>query len=173
MKKCMKRSGAAIPRAACRTAEQPTSPPYFFRPWCSEGMSHAPAPPSPPPVRPVVERVRDNAIAVGTTGAVIGMCIAARHNAPLLSAGVATGGGAAAASAAFISLRHALIQDKWELDCEPVSGAAAFVIGMSVTSVTRGIQPGVRVGVASFVGASAMHYAHRWWLHQRLRLGWC
>ena len=127
---------------------------------------------APPPVGPVLERARDFAIAAGGPGSVIGACVAARHEASILTGVVALGGGTAALAAAFIGLRHALLQDRWEQDSEVVSAFAAGALGGTTGLAFSTPTAGVRVGILSFVGGGMLHYAHRWWLHFRLKDGW-
>ena len=123
-------------------------------------------------MRPVMERVRDYAIVVGTSGSLFGACVAARHNVPVLGAAVTVGTGAAASAAAFVGLRHALIQDKWEQDVEAISGFAAGAVGFMIGLATGSARAGARLGMASFFVGGISHFAHRWWLHVRLQQGW-
>ena len=125
-----------------------------------------------PRPRPVIERVTDYALVTGVAGGVVGACVAARHDAPLLSSACTVGGGGAALVAGFIGLRHALLQDQWEKDNEAVSGLSAAVLGATTGTFLSGPRAGTNAALVCFVGGSALHYAHRWWLHVRLRDGW-
>ena len=125
-----------------------------------------------PPVRPVLERIRDYAIVTGTSGGIVGACMAARHEAPLLGSALALGSGFAATATAFLALRHALIQDRWEQDHEVVSGLSAGATGGIAGTALFGPRVGSRVALLSSLAGCTLHYGHRWWLHERLRNGW-
>jgi hypothetical protein len=125
-----------------------------------------------PPVRPVVERLRDYAIIAGTSGGIAGACLAARHEAPMLGSTLALGGGFAATVTAFLALRHALIQDRWEQDHEMVSAVSAGTTGGIAGTALFGPRTGSRIALASALAGCILHYGHRWWLHERLRNGW-
>lgn len=141
----------------------------------STSSSSAPAPstsppsPSPVAVRPFEERLRDSALAAGALGSFVGACLAARHERSLISGVAWPGASAALLVAAFIGLREAQLQGRWEEDREGVSGLAAGVIGCAIFSKTHGAKAGARAGLAGMFGGAALHYAHRWWLHARLR----
>ena len=127
---------------------------------------------SVPAPRPVIDRARDYALLTGAAGSIIGACVAARHDAPMLSSVITVGGGGAALAAGFIGLRHALLQDQWEKDNEAVSGLSAAALGATTATFLAGPRAGTNAAFVCFVGAGVLHYAHRWWLHVRLRDGW-
>lgn len=124
------------------------------------------------PVRPVVERVRDYAILYGAVGGLVGACVSARHEVPMLRYTLAVGGVSGTLAGMFIGLRHALLQDRWEQDSEVVSGFTAGALGMVTMTLLSGPQAGARAGVTCFIGGGLLHYAHRWWLHARLANEW-
>jgi hypothetical protein len=122
----------------------------------------------PPPVRPVLERVRDYAIVAGGSGGLLGACLAARHGASMFVSIGLFGGSTAAAASGFIGLRYALLQDRWEEDVEAVSGLAAGAIGGIAGGFAGGARGAARTGMVCFFAGGALHFAHRWWLHWRL-----
>jgi len=127
----------------------------------AELIAAAPAP------RPVWDRARDHAAVFGACGALTGACVAARNDAPVLVNALQFGMPAALTAATFVGLRHALLQGQWEQDREAVSGLAAGALGVAIGSM-RSPAWGARLGAASFVGGSLLHYAHRWWLRSEL-----
>lgn len=123
-------------------------------------------------MRPVVERVCDYAALTGSMGGLVGACVAARHEVPILRYMLTVGGGSALLAGSFIGLRHTLLQGRWEQDSEAVSGFTAGTLGLFTVTLLSGAQAGARAGVACAVGGGALHYAHRWWLHARLANEW-
>lgn len=124
------------------------------------------------PVRPIFERVRDYAIVSGAVGGLIGACVAARHEVPILRYTLAVGGGSGTFGGMFIALRHTLLQDRWDLDSEAVSGLTAGTLGMVAMTMLSGPQAGARAGFICAMGGGILHYGHRWWLHARLANEW-
>ena len=139
---------------------------HTWFPSASMELDSVPAP------RPVIDRARDYALLTGAAGSIIGACVAARHDAPMLSSVITVGGGGAALAAGFIGLRHALLQDQWEKDNEAVSGLSAAALGATTATFLAGPRAGTNAAFVCFVGGGVLHYAHRWWLHVRLRDGW-
>ena len=123
----------------------------------------------PPPVRPLPVRLRDYALIAGPLGGLGGACLAARHQTSLIGGTARLGSAAALLTTAFVGLREAQLQGHWEQDREGVSGLAAGVLGLAVFGLRFGGKAGARAGIAGMFGGSALHYAHRWWLHARLR----
>ena len=125
---------------------------------------------SPPPVRDIVVRLRDNAIVASSCGAFLGACMATRQHASAFSGMMYGGAAGAALATSFIGLRHGLIQGRWEEDREVVSGLSAATIGAVATALRPNSSPPAiaRSGLNWFLGGCALHYAHRWWLYYRL-----
>ena len=102
------------------------------------------------PVAPISARLRDYALLSGACGGAVGACSAASFDTPIAYGFCWVGATWAAAAAAFVGVRHALLQDRWEDDREGVSGVAL-----------QGAGAGFALG---FIG----HFAHRLWLRRRL-----
>ena len=81
------------------------------------------------PVAPVSARLRDYALLSGACGGAVGACSAASFDTPIAYGFCWVGATWAAAAAAFVGVRHALLQDRWEDDREGVSGVAGAVVG--------------------------------------------
>jgi hypothetical protein len=90
------------------------------------------------PVAPVSARLRDYALLSGACGGAVGACSAASFDTPIAYGFCWVGATWAAAAAAFVGVRHALLQDRWEDDREGVSGVAGAVVGGAGAAVRLG-----------------------------------
>lgn len=123
------------------------------------------------PIRPLHERVRDYALVSGGGGAVVGATLAAARGGQLLHGATWVGGYWALAASVFVSLRHAILQERWQEDREAVSGIAAATVGAGATTLSGAQRRTVaQTAFLCFLGGFTLHYFHRWWL--RARLDW-
>ena len=121
-------------------------------------------------VRPLPDRARDCALAAGGVGAVWGATVAAAEGGAIPHGAAWVGSRWAAAAAAFIGLRHLILQGDWRNDREAVSAVAAAAVGGGAAALQRAWRRLRIVSAVSFVTGFGGHYLHRWWL--RARLDW-
>ena len=120
------------------------------------------------PVAPVSARLRDYALLSGACGGAVGACSAASFDTPIAYGFCWVGATWAAAAAAFVGVRHALLQDRWEEDREGVSGVAGAVVGGAGAAVRLGRGVALQGAGAGFALGFVGHFAHRLWLRRRL-----
>ena len=120
------------------------------------------------PVAPVSARLRDYALLSGACGGAVGACSAASFDTPIAYGFCWVGATWAAAAAAFVGVRHALLQDRWEDDREGVSGVAGAVVGGAGAAVRLGRGVALQGAGAGFALGFIGHFAHRLWLRRRL-----
>ena len=176
------RSGAAAARdpaaAAASGARYPedgggptSEADHFSRLW-ADFKGEVPRPPPPPfepvAVRPLGARARDYALVCGAAGCVAGAAQRAAYELPVLAGGVRVGVHWACAAAAFVGLRHVLTRGEWREDREVVSGIAASAVGAGSALMRGQPRQAPHLAIGGFFGASAAHFAHRWWLRYRI-----
>lgn len=123
------------------------------------------------PVRPWRDRVRDTAIVAGVGGSVSGAVLVYGESASvavMLRGALWAGGHWAIAAAAFVGLRQAMLQDRWQEDREVVSGSAAAFVGAAVGAARGGPRAMGQSALAGFFGGCALHWLHRHWLRHQL-----